>query len=748
MKYCPTCGYETADDESNLCPICDEEVKLVEKKDDRANMSTKESNKSMEVKGVASGGNTTIIDNSKHVERPLSEAERIAKNKAAYREDCENRCKDGFVSEEDLDYLERQRESLGLERHIAAEILKQAKERSIRKVVKLPDAARIQLNQTRDAIGINDMQSIRHDFDALKQWKTKLDIDELNQLYFQLKSILEPNTFEFEDNEYWSVFWSAVAFKKTGSPNVVESIASLNRWDSFYPQQNQNLISTVSLLMDNRLKEATESFKAITKGFSPDLQSVYDTLDSMLGREWRSENIDVATRLKFYSDSLFKNAYDFLRETAKKKQADDIANEEAEKRRKAEESYRREKFLEIFESNGGNIDTACFASGLPKVKYIEWLETIPEFAQSVKTVQERIAKAIKDQEEAAADAERLAKEIANKKELFKKGYKDNQCDLNKTCYGLGIDSGTVRSWRSSDASFDEALKFIERQNLEDIEEERKRKEALLLEEEAKKRAERMKECKRKLRKILPYVIVCILLLLIGIGILQRTRINRVNRQKEAFIDNLKSNGGNIDEAYYSIGINTIDYQEWSNDDPKFAGTVKLILKDIREQQVSDSLALIHAQDSLRTAAISDSLNNVAKQKAEIAAAGKQRIKSNKLIYIEVEATDNDGKRLNYVPSLIKNGINNQFATSKDEALYIATIKGSIDKTQFSEVGSMYFSFANLEVSIKDRFDTSHNYHKSFSSVKGRGATTESEAIKNAFRAACEQSYESINQYLK
>lgn len=581
MKYCPTCGYETADDESNLCPICDEEVKLVEKKDDRANMSTKESNKSMEVKGVASGGNTTIIDNSKHVERPLSEAERIAKNKAAYREDCENRCKDGFVSEEDLDYLERQRESLGLERHIAAEILKQAKERSIRKVVKLPDAARIQLNQTRDAIGINDIQSIRHDFDALKQWKTKLDIDELNQLYFQLKSILEPNTFEFEDNEYWSVFWSAVAFKKTGSPNVVESIASLNRWDSFYPQQNQNLISTVSLLMDNRLKEATESFKAITKGFSPDLQSVYDTLDSMLGREWRSLTIDVAPRLRFYSDSLFKNSYDVLKKTAQKNHAEDIARAEEERQRKEEEKNRREKFLEIFESNGGNIDTACFASGLPKVKYIEWLETIPEFAQSVKTVQERIAKAIKDQEEAAAAAERLAKEIANKKELFKKGYKDNQCDLNKTCYGLGIDSGTVRSWRSSDASFDEALKFIEREHEIAVEEEHKRKKAI-------KRAEQRKEFFRRIRKSIPYVLISLLLIALGIGI---SKLVTNGQEKQTEIKNYNEQIEKFDSAIQLVNTSDPGLDALGN-------AAKIILTLKEQESKYDYLAARNASDSL------------------------------------------------------------------------------------------------------------------------------------------------------
>lgn len=587
MKYCPKCGFETDDNECTCCPNCDEEVRLVERKRPATTSTSKPENADSESAGFKMGSGNAVgrdivyTDNSKHEIKELSEAERIAKNKAAYREDCANRCKDGFVSDEDLDYLERQRESLSLEKHIAAEILKQAKERSIRKVVKLPDAARIQLDQTRIAIERNDIQAIRVDFDALKQWKSKLDIDELDQLYFQLKSILEPNAYEFKDNEYWSVFWSAVAFKKTGSPKVVESIASLNRWDSFYPQQNQNLILTVSLLMDNRLKEATESFKAITKGFSPDLQPVYDTLDSMLGREWRSLTIDVAPRLRFYSDSLFKNSYDVLKKTAQKNHAEDIARAEEERQRKEEEKNRREKFLEIFESNGGNIDAACFATGLPKVKYIEWLETIPEFAQSVKTVQERIAKAIKDQEEAAADAERLAKEIANKKELFKKGYKDNQCDLNKTCYGLGIDSGTVRSWRSSDASFDEALKFIEREHEIAVEEERKRKKAI-------KRAEQRKEFFRRIRKSIPYVLISLLLIASGIGI---SKLVKNGQEKQTEIKNYNEQIEKFDSAIQLVNTSDPGLDALGN-------AAKIILTLKEQESKYDYLAARNASDSL------------------------------------------------------------------------------------------------------------------------------------------------------
>lgn len=587
MKYCPKCGFETDDNECTCCPNCDEEVRLVERKRPATTSTSKPENADSESAGFKMGSGNAVgrdivyTDNSKHEIKELSEAERIAKNKAAYREDCANRCKDGFVSDEDLDYLERQRESLSLEKHIAAEILKQAKERSIRKVVKLPDAARIQLDQTRIAIERNDIQAIRVDFDALKQWKSKLDIDELDQLYFQLKSILEPNAYEFKDNEYWSVFWSAVAFKKTGSPKVVESIASLNRWDSFYPQQNQNLILTVSLLMDNRLKEATESFKAITKGFSPDLQPVYDTLDSMLGREWRSLTIDVAPRLRFYSDSLFKNSYDVLKKTAQKNHAEDIARAEEERQRKEEEKNRREKFLEIFESNGGNIDAACFATGLPKVKYIEWLETIPEFAQSVKTVQERIAKAIKDQEEAAVDAERLAKEIANKKELFKKGYKDNQCDLNKTCYGLGIDSGTVRSWRSSDVSFDEALKFIEREHEIAVEEERKRKKAI-------KRAEQRKEFFRRIRKSIPYVLISLLLIASGIGI---SKLVKNGQEKQTEIKNYNEQIEKFDSAIQLVNTSDPGLDALDN-------AAKIILTLKEQESKYDYLAARNASDSL------------------------------------------------------------------------------------------------------------------------------------------------------
>lgn len=704
MKYCPTCGYETADDESNLCPICDEEVKLVEKKDDRANMSTKESNKSMEVKGVASGGNTTIIDNSKHVERPLSEAERIAKNKAAYREDCENRCKDGFVSEEDLDYLERQRESLGLERHIAAEILKQAKERSIRKVVKLPDAARIQLNQTRDAIGINDMQSIRHDFDALKQWKTKLDIDELNQLYFQLKSILEPNTFEFEDNEYWSVFWSAVAFKKTGSPNVVESIASLNRWDSFYPQQNQNLISTVSLLMDNRLKEATESFKAITKGFSPDLQSVYDTLDSMLGREWRSLTIDVAPRLRFYSDSLFKNSYDVLKKTAQKNHAEDIARAEEERQRKEEEKNRREKFLEIFESNGGNIDTACFASGLPKVKYIEWLETIPEFAQSVKTVQEKIAKAIKDQEEAAAAAERLAKEIANKKELFKKKYKEYQCNLYKTCNDLSIDSVTISSWRSSDASFDGALKDIQNEY----------EEAIKIAKD-KERKERRETRIKKALKALPWIFAIILFaIVIGGLILRADRIKQekqIEHEQQEQLEAEKRTQEQKDNFIEAYANNGCDLQKTCVEQNIASSTILECRK--RDQKFDEALALIEREDSLKKEE-EKQLEEIERAKEKQNAINKSNADriSNGLVYLQSNSS--------VLSESIQKGLssNSIKLTSSLTKSYLSVIINSSERRTTSSDGKRYIINVTTNVSIRNSITNETIANNSFSETGG------------------------------
>ena len=508
MKYCPQCGCKVDNPEINFCPDCAEKgervkLKTVQQTDKYSAGNTGGVNIGM---GGVVGG--SIIYSTKD----LSEAERIAKNKAAYREECERRCKDGFISQEDKLFLEKFRDDLGLEKHFAEEILKQAREQSVRLTTTLTGPAKLQVEQTRQAITANDILTIKKDLQAFEQYKSKMDVDELDQLYYQLKAILAPESFAIKDEDYWSHFWSFIVYRKQDSPKADEVIASLHKWDSFKPAENQTLLFTIGLLMQNRLEEAKSSFKAVSTGFSSDLQPIYEAVDNLIGREWYGETADVPPRFKFYVDSLFKKAYETLKAQAKANQADILAREAAERQKRAQEENCRQKFLESLKSNNGNIAAACEASGLTKSQLTEWRDTIPGFAEDIESIlNSAIEKKRLDEQKAIREAEE-AKQLAETKQSFKKRYESNSCDALRTCAELGLDSGTVQQWRRDDPSFNEALQYIEQIHAD-----------LIRKEENTRR-------KSAFKKMLPWILI---VLLAVAGILGIVRLSHNWADKKA-----------------------------------------------------------------------------------------------------------------------------------------------------------------------------------------------------------------------
>ena len=508
MKYCPQCGCKVDNAEINFCPDCAQKgdrVKLKTVQQPQKDSAGNTGGVNIGMGGVVGG---PIIYSTKD----LSEAERIAKNKAAYREECERRCKDGFISQEDQLFLDKYRDDLGLEKHFADEILKRAREQSVRRITTLPGPAKLQVEQTIQAIAANDIHTIKKDLAALEQYKSKIDVDELDQLYYQLKAILAPESYVIKDEDYWSHFWSFIVYRRQDSPKADEVIASLHKWDSFKPAENQTLLFTIGLLMQNRLEEAKSSFKAVSTGFSSDLQPLYEAVDNLIGREWYGKTADVPPRFKFYVDSLFKKAYETLKARAKANQADILEREAAERQKRAQEENRRQKFLEILKSNNGNITAACDASGISKSLLVEWRGTIPGFDEDIESIlNSAIEKKRLDEQKAMREAEE-AKQLAETKDCFKKRYESNSCDALKTCAELGLDSGTVQQWRRDDSSFDEALHYIERLHAEII---------------------RKAECERRMsaiKKMLPWILIA---LLVVAGILGIVRLSHNRADKKA-----------------------------------------------------------------------------------------------------------------------------------------------------------------------------------------------------------------------
>lgn len=528
MKHCPECDFKTDNKDYNFCPKCgDRKGKGLVKLIDDTLEATADPESSSGIKigmgAVVTGG----IEQHFHT-TPLTEAERIKKNKESFRSECDNKCHNGFISAEDLRELELYRDKIGLERHFAESILEKAKKDSIKKIVELPQNAKDILDKANDAIINNDLERVSSAFKDLKIWHEKNDNDVLNQMYFQLKSIIEPVKYidEIETiTDYWGVFWAYVAYMKVAKSKAEDILTELPKWDAHYAVQNQPLLRAVGYLMEEHFEDAKRAFRSVTVGYSPDLQPIYETLDSLIGKEWLSLSDDVPTRLKFYSDSLFKNAYESLKKQAADSQAKRLEEEEIQRQQEAADRHKLGKVITAYKSNGGEINDACEAAGVITEQFYQMLLKYPDFAQKFEDAKLGV-KLAKEQAilEAKLAAER-EREIAENKALFKRKFEDNKCDLQKTCNEIGIDSSVYRAWLNSDQAFAEGIKYIEGV----IEKEREAEKERIKRELRKKRWEKFK--KLLVKKLLPWLLIAILSIVCVFGILKLKDNCRFNKDK-------------------------------------------------------------------------------------------------------------------------------------------------------------------------------------------------------------------------
>ena len=550
IKYCPRCGYETDNELDNFCPVCvdiDEPIRLVEKPVKEEGPSSVGANDSIEanpqkvvgkVSSAAKGivkeatdspdislGRANAIAGDVKVEthstirditivnEKKTQAEELTDKKRVFRAECKKYCIDGFISDTGLKKLEELRAELELDKDIASDILNEVKLLSKKVRTELPQAGRIKLEYATNAVERNDDRAISSAIIDLESWMDRVDVDELNQMYYQLLAIVHPGKYldlvrNNTKEDYWKTYWAYVAYGIQGLQSEAEfSLAELTAWDSFYPTQNQSLLSVVGYLMRNEEDAARTAFANLTPGYSKVLAPIYDTLHELLETDWSNVTSRLSPRSKFYAKTLFG---DFSRGIEQKqKEAETVkaindANkleEEARLRAEAEKlQFQKESFLVEYSESNGNVDKACQKAGITNATFNTWLSADCAFSDSFKNAKLAIER--KKEEERQSIEEQKARDAENNrlKNEFLQLFESNDCDLLKTCAQTCIDSSTFRDWKYTDQIFADKVSYIQRVY------------------EQKCRDRRRIQKKATVKKASPFIVIILLLGIICLGV--------------------------------------------------------------------------------------------------------------------------------------------------------------------------------------------------------------------------------------
>ena len=509
MSKCPKCQ-ESWPSDHQCCPICGVALEA-ESEPSYINIgnanavsggvsSPEQSNVKMGNANAISGGIHTTDDHSKvdsdnethinshnttqHitiVEAEKSESDRLKDNELAYRLKCQELYKDGLISAEGESQLRELQVKLNLADALVLPIKEEMRQRSKARKKQLSMTGMSDIRQTKSIIEQNTAPALQRQLAKLESWIQEYDDDALNLMYYQMSSMLEPvrYTNRYEDGakcEYWESYWAYVAYMLQGREKPAnEALASLGRWHSYYPEQNDAiLLLTGRVMQDEAIADIQQLRDSITAHYTQDLQLLLDAVDELLQMDWSRENVTLRSTHTFYINTLFarfvqtqkaEGAQRLIERREQEKLIRAQQEQEMQAKQKAQNMVRfqKESLLQKYQEIG-DIERACCEADVAIHTVNVWIEEDSAFASSYQLITHGIEDKRLKAEEDMRIAEERARVIHRKKSNFKMLYEQNDCDLLKTCSEVGVSTAEIQDWRCADELFNNDLTYIERQH--------------------------------------------------------------------------------------------------------------------------------------------------------------------------------------------------------------------------------------------------------------------------------------------
>lgn len=568
MKKCPECN-NSWPEEHLYCPICGTD--LVSERDGsgismgNANaisggVHSSDDHSKKDSDNVVNSNNEThtnshnTTNNTTIYEAEKSASEKLEENRLKYRLECKKHFHEGLISREGELHLRELQVYLNLADELALPIKEEVRQQSRRRKTQLSSVGKNEIRLTKSIIEQNTISNLQRQLDKLEVYMQEYDDDALKLMYYQMSSMLEPvrYTNRYEDSakdEYWEVYWAYIAYMlQERDKQAVEALVSLDRWHGYYHEQNCDILNIVGQLMQNELEETIKSKRDALNNYAPELGTLLEAIDELLEMDWTKESISIRPTHSFYINTLFgrfveaqkvigKQRLKEIKEQEKRKQEEEKRTKQAEldlqNQIRSQKAYILQRFKET-----GRIETACQEVGVSPHTFNAWLEEDLAFASSYNESVRCMEVKKREEEEKKRRQIELEEAEAQQKQAFAMLYKENECDMLKTCTQIGISVADCKRWQATDAVFNDKIIYIERerkQRLMEIQEQERRK---------REEEERIKQDELELQ-------------------------NQIRIQKATILQKFQKTG-KIETVCQEVGVDFQTFNAWLKEDPNFA----------------------------------------------------------------------------------------------------------------------------------------------------------------------------------